>query len=226
MEFDWSVFVSALFSASLFRGAVLAIALTVCAHALAIGISLPMAIVLRGTNRTLKAATKAYVTLFRAVPILLLLLMIWNGLPQLSPVFREQWFTPFLAALIGLAVTEAAYQVEINRAALGAVHHGQVDAGNALGFTRLQIFFLIQIPQAMRVALPPTVNEFITLLKATSIASVISLRELMTVTQQAVAFTYKYAEYYLAALIYYVAMVLLLMVIQAIYERRMAWIGK
>lgn len=226
MAFDWSVFVSALFSASLFKGAVIALALTVLAHALAIALSLPMAIALRGTNRTLKAAIKVYVTLFRAVPILLLLLIIWNGLPQLSPIFREQWFTPFLAALIGLALTEAAYQVEINRAALGAIHHGQVDAGNALGFNRLQIFFLIQVPQAMRVALPPTVNEFITLLKATSIASVISLRELMTVTQQAVAFTYKYAEYYLAALIYYVAMVLLLMVVQAFYERRMSWIGR
>ncbi|MCT8972550.1 amino acid ABC transporter permease [Microbaculum marinisediminis] len=226
MAFDWSVFVSALFSASLFKGAVIALALTVLAHALAIALSLPMAIALRGTNTTLKAAIKVYVTLFRAVPILLLLLIIWNGLPQLSPIFREQWFTPFLAALIGLALTEAAYQVEINRAALGAIHHGQVDAGNALGFNRLQIFFLIQVPQAMRVALPPTVNEFITLLKATSIASVISLRELMTVTQQAVAFTYKYAEYYLAALIYYVAMVLLLMVVQAFYERRMSWIGR
>lgn len=226
MDFDWSVFFSALLSPSLFMGAVLAIALTVCAHALAIMLSLPMAIALRGTSTTLKTATKAYVTLFRAIPVLLLLLIVWNGLPQLSPVFREQWFTPFLAALIGLALTEAAYQVEINRAALSAVHHGQVDAGNALGLTRLQIFFLIQVPQAMRVALPPTVNEFITLLKATSIASVISLRELMTVTQQAVAFTYRYAEYYLAALAYYVAMVLVLMVLQALLERRMSWIGR
>lgn len=226
MDFDWSIYVSALLSRSMFMGAVLAIALTLLSHALAIAISLPMAIALRGQNRTLKAATKAYVTLFRAIPILLLLLIIWNGLPQLNPVFREQWFTPFLAALIGLALTEAAYQVEINRAALGAVHHGQVDAGNALGFTRLQIFFLIQVPQALRVALPPTVNEFITLLKATSIASVISLRELMTVTQQAVAFTYRYAEYYLAALSYYVAMVLVLMMVQAVLERRMSWIGR
>jgi polar amino acid transport system permease protein len=226
MDFDWSIFAAALLSRSMLMGAVLAIALTVSSHALAIALSLPMAIALRGTNSTLKAATKAYVTLFRAIPLLLLLLIIWNGLPQLNPVFREQWFTPFLAALIGLALTEAAYQVEINRAALGAVHHGQVEAGNALGFTRLQIFFLIQVPQAMRVALPPTVNEFITLLKATSIASVISLRELMTVTQQAVAFTYRYAEYYLAALAYYVTMVLVLMLVQAVLERRMLWIGR
>jgi His/Glu/Gln/Arg/opine family amino acid ABC transporter permease subunit len=169
---------------------------------------------------------KAYIVLFRAVPLLLLLLLIWNGLPQINPVFREDWFTPFFAALIGLALIEAAYQIEINRAALGAIDKGQIDAGHALGLTAFQIFILVRLPLALRIALPPTVNEFITLLKSTSIATVISLRELMTVTQQAVAFSYRYAEYYSAALIYYVAMVLVLMAVQAAAERKMRWIGK
>lgn len=226
MDFDGAVFLSALTSPAILRAAVLTVVLTVSSHAIAIALSLPMAVVLLGKNRFGRAITKTYIVLFRAVPLLLLLLLIWNGLPQIDPIFRESWFTPFLAALIGLSLIEAAYQVEINRAALGALDKGQTDAGYALGLTRLQVLFLIQMPQALRIALPPTVNEFITLLKATSIATVISLRELMTVTQQAVAFSYRYAEYYSAALLYYVAMVLALMAIQSVAERRMLWIGK
>ncbi|MBZ0262859.1 MAG: amino acid ABC transporter permease [Hyphomicrobiales bacterium] len=226
MDFDLTIFVSALSSPALIKGAALTLVLTLVAHALAIAISLPMAVMLRGTSRIGRNVIKAYIVLFRAVPLLLLLLLIWNGLPQINPVFREKWFTPFLAALIGLALIEAAYQIEINRAALSAIDKGQIDAGNALGLTPFQIFILVQLPQALRIALPPTVNEFITLLKSTSIATVISLRELMTVTQQAVAFSYRFAEYYSAALIYYVAMVLVLMMVQAAAERRMRWIGK
>lgn len=169
---------------------------------------------------------KVYITIFRAIPLLLLLMLIWNGLPQIHPIFRESWFSPFLGALIAIAISEAAYQVEINRSALIALHDGQSDAGKALGLNGWQIFFLIKFPQAVRIALPPTVNEFITILKATSLATIISLRELMTTAQLAVAFSYRYAEYYSAALIYYVVMVMALMALQTVLEKRMAWISK
>lgn len=85
------------------------------------------------------------------------------------------------------------------------------------------MFFLIAVPQALRVALPPTVNEFISLLKTTSLASVISLTELMAVTQQSVASSFRYAEYYAVASIYYLAMVYALMALQKRFERRFAW---
>lgn len=101
-----------------------------------------------------------------------------------------------------------------------------MDAGRALGLTNWQIFFLIKFPQAARIALPPTVNEFITILKATSLATIISLRELMTTAQLAVAFSYQYAEYYSAALVYYVVMVTMLMGVQGMLERKMAWTTK
>ena len=87
----------------------------------------------------------------------------------------------------------------------------------------MQVFRLIVVPQALRIALPPTVNEFITLLKTTSLASVISLTELMAVTQQAVASTFRYAEFYAVAALYYLVMVLALMAVQARVERRFAW---
>jgi polar amino acid transport system substrate-binding protein len=78
-------------------------------------------------------------------------------------------------------------------------------------------------PQAARIAIAPTVNEFITLLKITSLASVISLQELMTVTQNSVARTFQFSEHYSAALVYYLAMVFGLMVIQMRVERKFAW---
>ncbi|MFO1087989.1 MAG: amino acid ABC transporter permease [Hyphomicrobiales bacterium] len=224
MDFDFRIFFSALTSPAIVTGAGVTLLLTLLSHAIAIGISLPMAVALLGRNKTLKTGAKAYIVLFRAIPVILLLLLIWNGLPQVFPIFRDEWFTPFFAALVGLSLIEAAYQVEINRTALAAIPKGQIDAGNALGFRPLQVFFLIKLPQAMRIALPPTVNEFITLLKSTSIATVISLRELMTITQQSVAYSFRYSEYYLAALCYYVAMVLILMALQSVAERRMAWV--
>jgi His/Glu/Gln/Arg/opine family amino acid ABC transporter permease subunit len=223
VSFNAELFWSALFSATFFQAALVALALTILAHAAAILLSLPLALALDGKHAWLRWAATAYIGLFRALPALLLLLFVWNGLPQISPIFREPWFSPFVAAFVALTLNEAAYQVEINRAALSAVDSGQYQAGAALGLRRPQVFFLIAVPQALRVALPPTVNEFISLLKTTSLASVISLTELMAVTQQSVASSFRYAEYYAVASIYYLAMVYALMALQKRFERRFAW---
>ncbi|MCB1462896.1 MAG: amino acid ABC transporter permease [Nitratireductor sp.] len=223
MEFDTQVFWSALFSAAYLKGALITLSLTVIGHATAIVVSLPMALVLNGSNRIARTLASGYVLVFRAVPQLLLLLFVWNALPQFIPIFREPWFNPFLAAWLALSLNEAAYQVEINRSALRSVDHGQGAAGIALGLTYTDVFRFIVFPQAARIAIAPTVNEFITLLKITSLASVISLQELMTVTQIEVARTFQFSEYYLAALIYYLVMVFTLMAIQKRVERRFSW---
>lgn len=223
MGFNVEVFWSALTSAAFLRGAGLSLALAVLAHAVAILISVPLAAVLRRPGTIWRWPIMAYVGVFRAMPTLLLLLIVWNAAPQVIPAQRDPWFTPFLAAFIALALNEAAYQIEINRSALAAVDEGQIAAGDALGLTRLQTYRLIVFPQAARTALPPTVNEFITLLKLTSLASVISLQELMTVTQITVARTFQFAEHYAAALVYYLLMVFALMAVQQRLERRFAW---
>jgi len=223
VSFDTGLFWSTLFSMTFFKAALVALALTIISHAAAILLSLPLAQALDGKRAWLRWLATAYIGLFRALPALLLLLFVWNGLPQISPIFREAWFSPFMAAFLALTLNEAAYQVEINRAALSAVNAGQYQAGAALGLRKPQVFFLIAVPQALRVALPPTVNEFISLLKTTSLASVISLTELMAVTQQSVASTFRYAEFYAVASIYYIAMVYALMLLQKRFERRFAW---
>jgi His/Glu/Gln/Arg/opine family amino acid ABC transporter permease subunit len=223
MSFNLDTFWSALTSWVFFEAALISVALALLSHASAIAISLPLAIGLDSRLLPIRVAIRLYVGVFRAIPTLLWLLFFWNALPQFSPIFRESWYTPFFAAWVALTINEAAYQVEINRAALNSVDKGQISAATAFGFSPLQIFRLVTMPQAARVALPPTVNEFITLLKATSLASVISLQELMTVTNQAVSTSFQFQEYYAVAACYYLVIVGVLTMIQSRVERRFDW---
>ena len=223
MTFDTDVFLGALFSWVFLKAAMITLALAALAHAGAILISVPMALGLNAHSLLLRGSIRVYVGVFRAIPTLLWMLFFWNAMPQFSGLFREAWYTPFVAAWIALVVNEAAYQVEINRAALNAVDRAQIQAATAFGFHPLQIFRLVTLPQAARVALPPTVNEFITLLKATSLASVISLQELMTVTNQAVATTFQFQEYYAVAALYYLMIVTVLTLFQTRLELRFDW---
>ncbi|MFT9408306.1 ABC transporter substrate-binding protein/permease [Acetobacter fabarum] len=222
--FDWGAFFSALTSMAFLHGALITLSVALISHFIAITISVPIAIVLNSPQKSLlKVALEGYVSLFRAAPTLLQLLFIWNAVPQFFPIFREQWFTPFLATILALSINESAYQVEINRAALSAVDPGQELGASALGLSRRDIYWRVIFPQAFRIALPPTINEFINLLKITSLASVISLQELLAVTQIQVARTFAFTEYYAAALIYYLVMVFFFLFLQKRVERRFSW---
>ncbi|CAH2601701.1 L-cystine transport system permease protein TcyL [Rhodovastum atsumiense] len=222
MDFDTGLFLDALLSWPFLHGALLTVALSLASHG--VGIVLGLGVALMGTSprRPVRGLAAAYVWFFRGTPVLLLLLFVWNALPQVVPAFREDWFTPFLAAWLALSLNETAYQSEINRAALLAVDDGQRAAAAALGLTRLQAFLLVVLPQCLRVAVPPTVNEFITLLKTTSLASVISLQELLATTTRATSASFRYTEFYAVALVYYLAIVSLLTLGQARLERRLA----
>jgi His/Glu/Gln/Arg/opine family amino acid ABC transporter permease subunit len=164
-----------------------------------------------------------YNWIFRATPTLLQLIFIWYALPQLWPTFAGSWFKPFLAAFIALSLNEAAYMSEIIRAGLLSVDPGQELAGRALGMTRPRILRRVIVPQAFRIIIPPTGNEFITLLKLTSLASVISLHELLTASQVRGTAEFRYAEAYSAALVYYLGIVSILMIVQAQLEKRFTW---
>jgi His/Glu/Gln/Arg/opine family amino acid ABC transporter permease subunit len=223
MEFDGRVFWEALSSAAFARGAALTIGLAAVSQAAAVVLGLGIALLRGSSVRPLRWGAAGYVWLFRAVPTLLQLLFVWNALPQVVPSLRDPWFSPFLAAFLALSVNESAYMAEIARSGLASVDRGQVLAGKTLGLTGGQVFRLIVLPQAIRVIIPPTGNEFITLLKLTSLASVISLRELLTVTSQTVAVNFRFAELYGAATVWYLAIVSVFMVLQARLERGYQW---
>lgn len=222
-SFDTSLFWAALSSGPYWRGALTALELTIVAMATSIALGFFVALAALSPRRGLRSFAWMYNWIFRATPTLLQLYFIWYALPQISDVFAGHWFTPFMAAWIALSLNEAAYMSEIIRAGLISVDPGQELAGRALGMKRRQILRKVIVPQAVRIVIPPTGNEFITLLKLTSLAFVISLHELLTAAQELSSATFQYTEPLVAALVYYLVIVSILMLIQSRLERRFTW---
>jgi His/Glu/Gln/Arg/opine family amino acid ABC transporter permease subunit len=219
-SFDSHLFWSALTSGPYWRGALTALELTAVSLVTAVVIGFFVALGALSVRRPVRVFAWIYSWFFRATPTLLWLFFAWYALPQLWSGFAGSWFTPFMAAWIALSLNEAAYMAEIIRAGLMSVDPGQELAGRALGMPRRRILRRIIVPQAVRIAIPPTGNEFITLLKLTSLASVISLHEILTAATELSVVKFQYVEPLLAALVYYLGIVSLLMFFQAKLERR------
>ena len=225
-SFDTHLFWTALTSGPYWRGALTALELTVVALASAVIVGFFVALGALSARRRFRTLAWIYNWLFRATPTLLQLYFIWYALPQIWGAFAGSWFTPFIAAWLALSLNEAAYMSEIIRAGLISVDPGQELAGRALGMSRWQILRKVIVPQAVRIVIPPTGNEFITLLKLTSLAFVISLHELLTAAQELAAATFQYPEPLVAALVYYLVIVSILMLIQSRLERRFTWTSR
>jgi len=224
--FSTHIFWEALSSGPFWRGALLALELTIFSFLVAIVLGFFLAIGRSSKSRTVRGGVFFYTWIFRATPTLLQLLFVWDALPQIWGVFRQGWFTPFLAAAVALSLNEAAYMAEIVRSGLLSVDPGQELAGRALGMSRARILRQIIVPQAVRIVIPPMGNEFITLLKLTSLASVISVTELLTAAQNFYSTTFSYAEAFAAAALYYLVIVSVLMVIQSWLEKKFTWTSR
>jgi polar amino acid transport system permease protein len=221
--FDLDIFLEALGSRALREGVVITISLTVVSFVAGVTIGLGVALLRNSRFALLRVFGWGYIWIFRALPTLLLLFFVWNALPQLIPALRGPGFLPFYAAAIALSVNEAAYAAEIIRGGLLSIDDGQRLAARALGMSPMAVFRRIMAPQLVRVVIPTMANDFITLLKITSLASAVSLRELMTQTQTQVASSFRFAEWYGAAAVYYLVLVSIFMVAQAWFERRYEW---
>lgn len=225
-SFDTHLFWSALSSHAYWAGALTALELTAAALTTALVIGFFVALGSLSKRRSVRIFAWIYNWLFRATPTLLQLYFVWYALPTWWGVFAHSWFTPFMAAWITLSLNEAAYMSEIIRAGLLSVDPGQELAGRALGMSRRRILQRIVVPQAVRIAIPPIGNEFITLLKLTSLASIISLHELLTAATTLTSSKFVYNEPLLAALVYYLGIVSILMVLQSRLERRFTWTSR
>lgn len=226
MNFDPQLFLEALFSRTYLLGAVTAITLAVLVQAAACVLGFFLALGRNSPRRWLRVLSAGYVWLFRAIPALLILILIWNALPQVVPVLKMSWFTPYMAAFFGLMLLETALMAEILRSALNSIAPGQTLAARALGLKPFATYRYVLIPQMIRVAIPPTSNQFIMTVKMTSLASVISLQELLYTAAQDVSRTFSYAEYYSAAAVYYLVLVSIFMVVQSWLERKYSWASK
>ena len=145
---------------------------------------------------------RAYIWLFRGTPLLVQLIIIYTGLPQLGLIR----FSVIESALIGLALNEAAYLSEILRGGILAVAKGQTEAARALGLSPFQIFRQVVMPQALRVIIPPLGNSVNGLLKTTSIASVISMEEVLRRGQILMQQKFQVLEVFMVVAIIYLAM--------------------
>ncbi|HUQ43039.1 MAG TPA: amino acid ABC transporter permease [Candidatus Limnocylindria bacterium] len=220
---DLQLLLDALTSKALREGVVVTITLTIVSFVAGLVLALGLALMRGSRFRAVRAAAWTYIWVFRAVPTLVQLLFVWNALPQLIPALRGPGFTAFIAAAIALALNEAAYAAEIIRGGLLSIDDGQRLAARALGMRPGSVFRKVVAPQLVRVIIPPTANDFITMLKLTSLASVISLQEVMAHAQAQVSITFRFAEWYTAAAIYYLVLVSIFMAAQAWFERRYVW---
>jgi polar amino acid transport system permease protein len=159
----------------------------------------------------------AYVSVFRGVPLLVQLLFIYYFLAEFGLDVPA-----IVAAVGGLALSSAAYQAEILRGALNAVPRGQTEAAIALGFAGSEIWRRVLLPQALRISIPPLINEFILLLKASSLVSVVGIAELTRVSMNIASLTYRPLEAYVGGGLFYLAINLTLAGFGALMERRLA----
>jgi polar amino acid transport system substrate-binding protein len=153
------------------------ITLSCLSMAVAVGIGVLIATGRVYGNRMARVSLTGYVELIRGTPILLQLFVLYYGLASAIRL------PAFVAALLGLALNYAAYESEIYRSALEAVPVGQLEAARTLGLTERQVLMLVRAPQAFRLALAPMTNDFVALLKDSSLVSVLTVLELTKQTQ-------------------------------------------
>lgn len=218
-RFQWGVVGHYLFSSPILHGVVVTIYLTVAAEAIGIAIGIVAAVMRLSRSWILARAAQLYTWVFRSIPTLVQLLLWYNlafllprvGLgipygPQFISASPNKFMTPLIAALLGLGINEGAYMSEIVRAGLLSVNYGQREAASALGLTEWQQFRKVIFPQAMRTIIPPTGNDLIAMLKYTSLASVISLTELLFSSQQIYEQNFEIVPLLMVASIWYLAM--------------------
>jgi polar amino acid transport system permease protein len=231
-RFGWSIVDSYLFDERVLEGVRLTIELTVIAMAIGIVLGVLLAIMRLSPNPLVSGASWLYIWFFRGTPVLVQLFF-WYFISALYPKIdlgipfgpafihldANTLITPFTAAILGLGLNEGAYMSEIVRAGIISVPEGQSDAARSLGMTRLQTMGRIVLPQAMRVIIPPTGNETISMLKTSSLASTIAVGELLYVVTAIYSVNFKTIPLLIVASIWYIVCTSVLYVGQFYLER-------
>ena len=226
-KFQWDVVWDTLWAEPILRGVGATILLTVVAMIVGIALGVLVAMGRLSKNPLIWGASAGYAWLFRGVPVLVQLLF-WNFIaaiyPQIGidPIWTtdaNSLITPFMAAILGLGLSEAGYMSEIVRAGILSVDEGQEEAAKALGMTRFQTMRRVILPQAMRLIVPPTGNETISMLKTTSLVAVIAYTELLYAGQLIYARTYDQVPVLIAVSIWYLFLTSLLSIGQYYIER-------
>ena len=232
-RFQWGIVGHYLFDSRITHGVVVTIELTLAAQAIGIALGVLLAIMRLSPNPLVSGAGWVYVWFFRGTPVYVQILF-WYSIAALYPVihlgipFGPQFIninantaiTPFMTVMLALGLNEGAYMSEVVRAGIISVDEGQAEAAYSLGMTRLQTMRRIVLPQAMRVILPPTGNETISMLKTTSLAFAVgSVSDLLTTATNIYNSNFKVIPLLIVASLWYLALTSVLYVGQFYLER-------
>ena len=232
-NFEWKVVLQWFTEGSVMKGLQVTLGLTVVSMILGTLLGLLLAVWRLSENKLLSGLSSLYIWFFRGTPLLVQLIF-WYNLSTLFPsisitvpwtdITFASWntndlITPLTAAIAGLALNEAAYMAEIIRAGLLSVDHGQVETTQAFGMSRSRALRRIIIPQAMRSIIPPTGNQLISMIKATSLVSVIAMGDLLYSVQAVYNRTFEIIPMLMVAVIWYLFITSILNVGQSAIER-------
>jgi len=229
-QIEWTYVGRFLSAKVILEGIVNTMVMAVLAMALGIALGVVVAIMRLSPNPVLKSVAAGYTWLFRGTPLILQLLLWFNlalvfptiGIPGLWSARAVDVMTPFLSALLGLGINQGAYTSEVVRAGMLSVDAGQYEAAQAIGMGRLHALRRIILPQAMRVVIPPLGNEFIGMVKATSLASVIQYPEVLHNAENIYYANSRVIELLIVAGFWYLLVVSILTPSQMLLERRFA----
>ncbi|ANR71953.1 nickel transporter [Selenomonas sp. oral taxon 126] len=214
MTFDMNLIVNSF--PLLLIGAGVTIQITVLSTAIGFVIGLIVGVARISNLRVLRMLAEVYVEFFRGTPLLVQIFLFYFALP----VITGQRIDPFIAAISACGINSGAYVAEIFRAGIQSVDDGQMEAGRSLGMTWLQTMRYIIVPQAFKRVIPPLGNEFIAMLKDSSLVSVIGFEELTRRGQLIIAKTYGSFEIWMSVAVIYLVMTLTISRFVAYLERR------
>lgn len=234
--FDWGYFFKFFFSQGVMEGLLVTIVLSVIAQAVGSLIGLGLYFLRRSPIMVLRQVANAYVWVFRGTPLIVQIFFIWQAFPYLYignyldqtfnfkaqlGLVNEYFFTGLLAALVALALNEGAYMAEIIRSGIDSIDVGQMEAAKSLGMTYSQGMRKIVLPQALRIIVPPLGNEFNSMLKSSSLASVASVAELFLVNTLYGKGTGSWLTFMLIAICWYLILTSIWNLIQVRIERQL-----
>jgi polar amino acid transport system permease protein len=221
IEFDWAYALGLFADERIWEAARSTLVLATVSWVFAGVVGLGLALLKQSGFRPARTAGGGYVWFFRGLPLLLLVIFVYNAVPQAVPATRGFLSEPFNAGLVALVLSESAYMAEVFRAGLKAVGPEQRDAGRALGFGAAPLQRFVVIPQAFRIAIPGLGNEYVSNLKNTSLVSVISFVELTLAGQRIYSLNFLILETLSVIGVIYLLMVSLFTALQSLAERRL-----
>ena len=216
--FRWDIVWQFLFSSFIFQAAWTTLWISVVAQTCGVILGLFIALMRMSRNRFLSGPARAYIWFFRGSPLLVQVLLLWDGLPRIVP---DLLLPGWAVIVIAFSLNEGAYMAEITRAGITSVDPGQMEAAKSLGMRYALAMRRIILPQAARVIIPPLGNEFNNMLKTTSIASVIGLEELTGTAEIFGSPTFSIFELLIVATFYYLLLTTVWGYIQKWIENRL-----